>query len=210
MPWMVSDGLSVVLHLLDRLQELRQSFEREELALQRDQNRIRRGHGVDGQKIERRRTIDQHIAVAAFACRRHRVDRLAQPVRAVALLRDLELEAGKIHGRRRDVQLRHCGLHRDRRELLVIGQSIVGRVRPAFAVDAESGRCVALRIEIDDQHALADRSQRGAEIDRRRGLADAALLIGESEYPRSLGVDHRPNSHLVLACDILTHCALYD
>src|SRR5256885_1835611 len=48
----------------------------------------------------------------------------------------------------------------------------------------ESGGGVALGIEVDDQHALTDRSQRGAEIDRGRGLADAALLIGERQDAR--------------------------
>ena len=48
-------------------------------------------------------------------------------------------------------------------------------------VDAKAGRGIALRIEIDDQHVFADGGKRRAEIDRGRGLADAALLIGEDE-----------------------------
>ena len=52
-------------------------------------------------------------------------------------------------------------------------------------IDAEAGRGVALRVEIDDQHVLADGGERRAEIDRGRGLADAALLVGEREHARS-------------------------
>ena len=52
-------------------------------------------------------------------------------------------------------------------------------------VDAEPGAGIALRIEVDDQHPLADGRERRAEIDRRRGLADAALLIGEREDARA-------------------------
>ena len=66
-------------------------------------------------------------------------------------------------------------------------QHVVGRDAAVAAVDAEPGRGVALRIEIDDQHALADRGERRAEIDRRRGLADAALLVGDGEHARRLG-----------------------
>ena len=44
-------------------EQLRQALEREELALQRHQDRVRRGHRVDGDKVERRRAIDQHIGV---------------------------------------------------------------------------------------------------------------------------------------------------
>ena len=69
----------------------------------------------------------------------------------------------------------------DSRKRRFADQHVVGRAVAAAAVDAEAGRGVALRIEVDDQHALADRGQRGAEIDRGRGLADAALLVGERQ-----------------------------
>ena len=41
-----------------------------------------------------------------------------------------------------------------------------------------------MRIEIDDQHPLADRRKRGTEIDRGGGLADAALLVGQRQDAR--------------------------
>ncbi len=69
-------------------------------------------------------------------------------------------------------------------------QDIVGRVLPITAVDAETGRGIALRIEIDDEDFLADGGERGAEIDRRRGLADAALLIGDRKHSRWFGELH--------------------
>ena len=69
-------------------------------------------------------------------------------------------------------------------EVGLAGEHVVGRDAPALAVDAEAGRGVALRVEVDDQHLLADRGERRAEIDRRRGLADAALLVGEREHAR--------------------------
>src|SRR3546814_2779353 len=45
------------------------------------------------------------------------------------------------------------------------------------ARNAEPGRGIALRIEVDQQHPQPDRRERGAQIDRGRRLADAALLI---------------------------------
>src|SRR5690606_3875088 len=56
--------------------------------------------------------------------------------------------------------------------------------------DAEAGRGVALGVEIDDQHLLADGRQRSGEIDGRRRLADAAFLVGygDDAGPR----DHEP------------------
>ena len=63
-------------------------------------------------------------------------------------------------------------------------QHVIGRAVAVAAVDAETGRGVALRIEIDDQHALADCGECGAEIDRGGGLADAALLVGKRQDAR--------------------------
>ena len=64
------------------------------------------------------------------------------------------------------------------------GEHIVSRAAAAFAIDAEPGRGIALRVEVDDQHMLPDGSERRAEIDCGRGLADAALLIGDGQRPR--------------------------
>ena len=63
-------------------------------------------------------------------------------------------------------------------------QHVIGRAVAVAAIDAETGRGVALRIEIDDQHALANRRECRAQIDRRGGLADAALLIGQRQDAR--------------------------
>src|SRR5918995_1066396 len=61
---------------------------------------------------------------------------------------------------------------------------MIGRDPAAFAVDAEPGRGIALRIEIEDEHLLADGRKRGSQVDRRCGLADAALLVGEHQNAR--------------------------
>ena len=48
-------------------------------------------------------------------------------------------------------------------------------------VDATAHRRVALRIDIDQEHAPLGRRQRCREIHARRRLADAAFLIGDRE-----------------------------
>ena len=45
----------------------------------------------------------------------------------------------------------------------------------------EAGGGVALWIGVNQQHFLADGSQRRAEIDRGCRLADAALLVGDDQ-----------------------------
>jgi hypothetical protein len=108
-------------------------------------------------------------------------ERATQTEGAVARLADLKLEAGEVQRRWREEKLRHCrGDHRiaHRRGA---GEHVIGRSAARAAVDAEPGRGVALRVEIDDQHMLADGGQGCAEIDRGRGLADAAFLIGDRQ-----------------------------
>ena len=63
-------------------------------------------------------------------------------------------------------------------------QHVIGRAGAVAAIDAEAGRGVALRIEIDDQDALADRSECRAKIDRRGCFSHAALLIGQRQDAR--------------------------
>ena len=82
------------------------------------------------------------------------------------------------------MQPRHRGRHHRFAQRRFADQDVIGRAAAVAAVDAEPGRGIALRIEIDDQHALADRGQRRAEIDRGRRLADAALLVGERQDAR--------------------------
>src|SRR5262249_27347773 len=50
-------------------------------------------------------------------------------------------------------------------------------------VHADAGGGVALRIEIDDQDPVVELGQPGTEVDGGRGLADAALLVGDGESP---------------------------
>ena len=42
---------------------------------------------------------------------------------------------------------------------------------------------VALRVEVDDEHPVAEVGQAGAEVHRGRGLAHAALLVGDGHDP---------------------------
>src|SRR5581483_6460551 len=64
--------------------------------------------------------------------------------------------------------------------------------RDRALLDAEARARVPLRIEIDDENPFADGGERGAEVDRGRGLADAAFLVGESEHP---GAARRESAH---------------
>ena len=63
-------------------------------------------------------------------------------------------------------------------------QHVVGRAAPVATVDAKTSGGVALRIEVDDQHALADRRECGTQIDGGGGLAYTALLVRQRQDAR--------------------------
>src|SRR5690349_11450666 len=50
-----------------------------------------------------------------------------------------------------------------------------------FRLDVDAGRSVALRVAVEDENAHAGGRERGAEIDRGRGFAHPALLIGDRQ-----------------------------
>ena len=58
-------------------------------------------------------------------------------------------------------------------------QGVMGGVMARTGRHAEAGAGIALRVQIDQQHPAAGRRQSRAQIDRRGGLADAALLVGD-------------------------------
>ena len=49
-------------------------------------------------------------------------------------------------------------------------------------VHARAHRGVALRVQIDHQHALVNLGQRGGQVDRGGGFSDATFLVGDAEY----------------------------
>ena len=114
---------------------------------------------------------------------------------------DLEFDAKKIHGRGRDEEARHRGRNDDLAQRPLADQHVVARGHPSLAIDAESGRRVALGIEIDDEHPLADRGKRSSKVDGGGCLADTALLVRHCENARTrpavglanegLGLGHR-------------------
>ena len=64
----------------------------------------------------------------------------------------------------------------------VVHQDVVHRRLQTAVLDAQAGRRVALRVEVDDQDRCPSSARAGADVDRRRRLADTALLIGDGDH----------------------------
>src|SRR6185437_13512316 len=132
------------------------------------------------QHVERRRTVDEDdVERVAF-----RGERDAQ----LGLAPDRQSEqphlgGGQVlvGGQQREAALRDA----DERlgQLAFPEQHFAGTARELRLVDAAAHGGVALGIQIHEQHAPPRGGERGGEIDRRRGLADAALLVRDGDDP---------------------------
>ena len=132
-------------------------------------------------RLERRRAVDQHIVVS----RRDRSRSASRQPKFAALARR------RVRARRRRArptpapppEPRHRGRHDRRRrasaspsEQLVAGDA----ARLGAACRARCWHCPADR-DRSTQHPVAGGGERGRQIDRGRGLADAALLVGDGD-----------------------------
>src|SRR3546814_19688125 len=101
---------------------------------------------------------------------------------------ELDLGAGEVDGGGDEVEAGNTGLHHRLAERTVAAQQFVARSLAVGVVDAEPGRGVALGVEHAEPHLPAGRGQRRGKVDVRRGLPDAAFLLGQRSpdpYPRS-------------------------
>ena len=110
--------------------------------------------------------------------------RAAEDLLAGDLGDQLHLGGRQVDVARDDVQPGHVGLEHDvvQRDVPVHDQ-VVDALVDVVGVDAQPDRQRALRVEVDQQHLAAVLGQRGTQVDRRRGLADAALLVAHGDDP---------------------------
>ncbi len=62
-------------------------------------------------------------------------------------------------------------------------QAVVEGALQGVFVDPQAGGGIALGVAVHQQRAFLENRQGGRQIDRRGGLADAALLVGYADYP---------------------------
>ena len=151
---------------------------------------VRGGQRVHGEQPERRRAVDEDVVVA---------DRRSAPGAGRGGAR--AARAGPARPRRRRAR---STTGRGRGPSTAVGRSTdsIGPRVDERVVDGsvgrrrstpEAARGVALRVEVDDEDAVAGQGEIGREIDDRRGLADAALLVGTGDRLAHLGP--RPKMH---------------
>jgi len=170
--------------LLDHLQgslELYEAAHREVLALDRHDHLVGGGERIDGQQAEARRRVDADVVVVA-------VD-LAEGLLERALAADLgahgDLGAGQVDRGDGDVDLAMCDYLGDRQ---VVDEHVVHALLDLVRVDALAHGQVALRVEVDAEHAVAQLRQCHRQVEGRGRLGDAALLVGEADDVGEVGL----------------------
>jgi hypothetical protein len=91
-PMMRRSVVQVGVHLLDRVDQVGQAFERVVLALHRDDHAVRRAQAVQGQHRQRRRAVDQDEIVVGIDLGQ----RVLQAALAVVQLHHLDFGAGQL------------------------------------------------------------------------------------------------------------------
>src|SRR5258706_9958754 len=167
----------------DGARHFRRAIEREIGQWHRQYDLVRSEQYVQRDRAERRRRVEQDEVVV-----RRALERLLQKVVLVATaLRDLARKKRKRLVRRHDVEVRvPRSLHGQRgaRRLAEhrVEQQIERGAPRGAAIDAEHLAELPLRIEIDEQHALAALAREKVTDARdKRRLAASALLVDEGD-----------------------------
>ena len=147
---------------------------------------------VDREQAQRRRAVDEDVVVRFVHLGEVRVECAAEALLARDERHELDLGAGEVDGGGNAVELLVLGgWPDDVGEREVGDQHVVDALLVGTVVDAEGRRRVALRVEVDHEHVRAGAGQCGGEVHRGRGLADAALLVGDREDPWRGQGEHR-------------------
>ena len=178
----VQPGVEVAPDEVDVAQQLAEPFERVVLALDRDQHLVRRAESVHGQQAERRGTVDEDVVVVVH----DGLDRSTEASLTAERRDELDLRAREVEAGRCDEQALHVRGLDAVLERHVLHQDVVHRGLETAVLDPETRRGIALGVEVDDQDPLAELGETGTDVDRRRRLADAALLVGDGHHPRQL------------------------
>ena len=170
---------------VDDLDQVVEALHRVVLRLDRDDHAVRRDEPVDGEQPEVRRAVDEHVVVALDWPR----DRLAQDLLAAERGEQLALGDCQVDVRRRDVDARASPSARMTSPSVARPSASTSAIEllDGVEVDAEAGGQIRLRVHVDAEDAAALLGERAGEVDRRRRLADAALLVRDRDDVASQG-----------------------
>src|SRR5215204_2171043 len=154
---------------------------------------------IHGYQTQRRRRVDKDCIVAVGDT----LQTILQTKRRVEVTHQLRLQLRQTYPRGNDLQTVDGRRVRVGFEILLpVHHQLVGRNPYRMRVE-ERDRAVALRVQVEQEYAFSALRECGGEIDRGRGLADPALLVGygddsaqkrlsRSEVLRTTSASRRP------------------
>ena len=164
-------------HQPQRAVQLRQPLERVELALDRDDDRVRRGQAVDRQEAQRGRAVQDDVLIGLPGrCQTRPQSRF--PGEGT---HQFHLGAGQINSRRGHPETLHSTVHHHLGERPRLVQAFVDRRAELGLVNAEAAGGIPLWVHVHQQHLPPKGGQARAQVYRGRGLPDSALLVHNRE-----------------------------
>src|SRR5262245_18759013 len=172
-----------------------QSLERIELALQRHENAIRRGQRIDRQKAERRRAIDDDVAVGVERRQQRILEAMLTPVQRD----ELDFGTDEIDVRGQQLEVLHRSVADRLFDRFRTEEDVVGRRIELGLGDTKPRRCIALGIEINEERLPTGQRKTRRQIDGGRRFAYSALLVydrdrsGRQAHPLMFIDKHMPS-----------------
>src|SRR3954447_9504806 len=173
-------GVQVLADHLKRVLQLDQAAHRQVLALDGDDDLVGGRQRVDGQQPEAGRRVDADEVVVVG----DELDGLLERALAADHGAHRDLGPGEVDRRARHVDLALAHHLADRG---LVHEHVVHRLVEGVGVDSLRHRQIALRVHVDAEDAKPLLHERDGQIERRRRLGDATLLVRESDDLRLMG-----------------------
>ena len=175
----VECGIHPTAHSTHRPDEIGETFEREVLAVERNQYGVSGDERVQRQQAERRRAVDQDV----IELRAQRVEDALQPVLSLWEGDHLDLCAGEVAVRGDEREIGDASRHHVRRRWCEIGEQcfVDGARFGPLRFRSDAAGQIALGIDIDEENLMPCHGERRREIDGRGGLTDAAFLVRDGD-----------------------------
>ena len=165
--------VELALHQRERVEQAGEALEREVLGLDRHDHPVGRDQGVDRQRAERRRAVEDHVRrLVAQRC-----ERLAQARLGPGLARQLHVRRGEVRAGRQQAQVRDVGRDERLARADAPAEHVVDARRSDIFENPSPTVALACASTSTRIVAIARLGDAGRDVDRRRRLADPALLV---------------------------------
>ena len=185
----LQSGVDLPLHHPKGAHEVRQTLQREVFTLDRHKDGIRGAQAVEGQHLQRGRTVDEdHIIELLYL-----LQGFLQLMLPMLRTDQLHRRAGQIRRGGQDIAVGRMDdgiLGR-----YIVDDHIIDRMLDLTLVHAQTGAGVGLRIEITQQDPDTKVMERGGQVHGGGGLTHSALLVHNGDR-----FCHRPPPYLYIGC----------